>query len=123
MSIELFNSYKGEAMLPTPGSFEVYSDGVENVATKFRKPRTDKGVPRGPRKPVKVEKAKGKAGRPRVYNGNHRRIVAAALKRHGYTKGLEFLATERGIKVSMTLARDVAKELGLTFTRGRPKAA
>jgi len=127
MSIELFNSYRGEAMVPAPGSFEIYSDGVDNVAPKLRKPRTDKGVARGPRKPVKAVKvvAKGKRspGRPRVYNGTHRRIVASFLKKHGYTKGLEKLAVERKLKVSLTLARSVASELGLTFPRGRPKAA
>ena len=114
MSIELFHSYQGEAM----------TDGFK-VFPLPRKQRTDKGVPRGPRKPVKVERVKAKRspGRPRVYNGTHRRIVASFLKKHGYTRGLELLATERKLKVSLTLARSVAKELGLTFPRGRPKAA
>jgi len=79
-------------------------------------------VVRKPRK-AKVVKAKGKAGRPRVYNGTQRRIVAAALKKHGLTKGLEFLAKERKLKVSMTLAIAVAKEHKIEFQRGRPKAA
>ena len=78
--------------------------------------------------PVEVEvKVKGKKvkakrgrGRPPVYNGQHRRIVAAALRHHGLTKGLEFLAKERNLKVSLTLARAVAKKEGITFTRGRP---
>lgn len=83
---------------------------------KVRKPRKAKVVK------VAV-KAKGKAGRPRVYNGTHRRIVAAALKRHGLTKGLAFLAKERNLKVSMTLAIAVAKEHKIEFQRGRPKAA
>jgi hypothetical protein len=78
-------------------------------------------VVRKPRKAKVV--VKGKAGRPRVYNGTHRRIVAAALKKHGLTKGLVFLAKERKLKVSMTLAIAVAKEHKLTFERGRPKAA
>lgn len=73
-------------------------------------------------KAVKVEKSKGKVGRPRVYNGTHRRIVAAALKNHGLTKGLAFLAKERKLKVSMTLAISVAKENGIEFKRGRPAA-
>jgi hypothetical protein len=74
------------------------------------------------RKPRKV-KAKGSVGRPRVYNGTHRRIVAAALKKHGLTKGLVFLAKERKLKVSMTLAISVAKEHKIEFQRGRTKAA
>ena len=91
----------------------------------YRMPRADKGVARGPRKevkPVKVSKAKRGPGRPRVYNGTQRRIVAAALRKFGYTKGLEFLRKERKLKVSKTLARDVAEEVGLTFKRGRPAA-
>jgi len=118
MSIELFNSYRGEAMVPAPGSFEIYSDGVENVAPKLRKPRSDKGVPRSER-----VKAKRSPGRPLVYNGTDRRIVAAALRKYGYTKGLEFLRTERKLKVSLTLARAVAKANSIEFQRGRPKAA
>ena len=125
--VEQFNSYKGEAMTPAPGAFEVFSDGVVNPAPKLRKPRSDKGVPRGPRKPAKVEKTapKGKRGpgRPRVYNGQDRRIVAAALKKYGLTKGLEFLAKERKLKVSLTLARSVAEQYGIKFTIGRPVAA
>ena len=77
---------------------------------------------RKPRK-AKVAEVKGKAGRPRVYNGTHRRIVAAALKKHGLTKGLLFLEKERNLKVSMTLAIAVAKEHKIVFERGRPKAA
>jgi hypothetical protein len=80
--------------------------------------------------PLTVRKAgkvkvvvKVKAGRPRVYNGTHRRIVAAALKKHGLTKGLVFLEKERNLKVSMTLAIAVAKEHKIEFQRGRPKAA
>ena len=64
-----------------------------------------------------------KAGRPRVYNGNDRRVVASYLKKHGYTKGLALLAKERKLKVSLTLARQVALEVGIKFMRGRPKAA
>ena len=125
--MEQFNSFKGEAMTPAPGAFEVFSDGVVNPAPKLRKPRSDKGVPRGPRKPAKVEKTapKGKRGpgRPRVYNGQDRRIVAAALKKYGLTKGLEFLAKERKLKVSLTLARSVAEQYGIKSTIGRPVAA
>jgi transposase len=60
-------------------------------------------------------------GRPPVYNGTHRRQVAAALKKHGFTHGLKYLKKEKGLKVSLTLARAVAKEYGLTFERGRRK--
>lgn len=75
------------------------------------------------KKGKKKEKAKRKPGRPPVYNGTDRRIVAAALKKHGLTKGIEFLANERNLKISMTLARAVAAEHELTFSRGRPKIA
>jgi hypothetical protein len=123
MAFELFNSYRGEAM-PAVG-LEVYKDGVVNPAPLglkvARKGRSDKGVSR------KAVKAKpvvtGKRGRPRLYNGTHRRIVAAALRKHGLTKGLEFLATERKLKVSLTLARSVAQQYGIKFVVGRPKAA
>lgn len=91
----------------------------------FRMPRSDRGVQRGPRKPVKA-KAKSKAkrgpGRPRVYDGQDRRIIAAALKKYGYTHGLKFLRKERKLKISKTVARAVAAEAGLTFKRGRPAA-
>jgi len=92
----------------------------------YRMPRVDKGVERGPRKQVKPVKVKAKGergpGRPRVYNGTDRRIVAAALKRFGYTKGREFLRKERKLKVSLTLCRQVAEAEGITFKRGRPAA-
>lgn len=91
------------------------TEGFEVLPLVVRKPRKAKVV--------KAVKAKGKAGRPRVYNGTHRRIVAAALKKHGLTKGLVFLAKERKLKVSMTLAIAVAKEHKIEFQRGRPKAA
>jgi hypothetical protein len=76
-----------------------------------------------PKKKGKKEKAKKKPGRPPVYNGTDRRIVAAALKKHGLTKGIEFLAKERDMKISMTLARAVAEQFELEFPRGRPKIA
>lgn len=94
----------------------------------YRMPRIDKGVVRGPRKevkpvkPVKVDGAKRGPGRPRVYNGTQRRIVAAALKKYGYTKGREFLRKERKLKVSQTLCKQVAESEGITFKRGRPAA-
>lgn len=90
----------------------------------FRMPRSDRGVARGPRqKIVKVDKVgKRGPGRPRVYNGTQRRIVAAALRKYGYTHGLAFLRKERKLKVSKTLARAVAEEVGLTFKRGHPAA-
>lgn len=103
-------------------------DGLTQGFEILRLPRSDKGKARGPRKPVKVvkpvkvSKAKRGPGRPRVYNGTQRRIVAAALKRHGLTKGIEFLATERKLEVSLTLARSVAEEFGISFRRGRPAA-
>lgn len=80
-----------------------------------------------PRK-VKVVVKAGKAGkvkavgRPRVYNGSQRRIIGAALKHNGLTKGIKFLARERNLKVSVTLALSVAKEQNITFQRGRPAA-
>lgn len=108
---EFVSQYRGDAM----------TDGFK----VFRMVRSDRGVERGPRKPVKavrVSKAKRGPGRPRVYNGSQRRQVAAALKRHGLTKGIEFLAAERKLNVSITLARDVAEEFGIEFKRGRPAA-
>lgn len=103
----------------------VCGDVVTEGFKVFRMPRSDRGVARGPRKvekSVKVKAGKRSPGRPRVYNGTQRRIVAAALRHYGYTKGLEFLRKERALEVSMTLARDVAKEVGITFKRGRPAA-
>lgn len=61
-------------------------------------------------------------GRPRVYNGYARRRVATALRKYGLTNGLAFLKFQ-GMIVSQTLALAVAAEKGITFTRGRPKAA
>lgn len=78
------------------------------------------------KKEVKVKvkvKAKRGPGRPRVYNGTHRRIIAAALKHYGLTGGMAYLAKERGLKISLTLANAVAKAEKIKFTRGRPKAA
>jgi hypothetical protein len=76
-----------------------------------------------PPKKGKKGKAKRKPGRPPVYNGTDRRIVAAALKKHGLTKGIEFLRKERNLTISMTLARSVAEQFELEFPRGRPKIA
>ncbi|WP_421664523.1 hypothetical protein [Nitrospira sp. BLG_2] len=100
--------------LPTTEDFYVY-----------RMPRADKGVARGPRKEVKAVKVKaGKRGpgRPRVYDGTDRRIIAAALRKYGYTGGRKFLRKERKLKVSLTLCRQVAEAEGITFKRGRPAA-
>lgn len=109
------HSRTANAPLPSTEGFYVY-----------RMPRSDKGVERGPRKaskPVKVSKASKRGpGRPRVYNGTVRRIVASFLKKHGYTHGLALLKKERKIKVSKTVARSVAAEVGITFKRGRPAA-
>lgn len=77
---------------------------------------------RKPKAKAKPVKAKGAVGRPRVYNGTHRRQVAAALKKHGLTKGLVYLAKEKKLKVSLTLARSVAAEYGIKFQLGRPAA-
>lgn len=91
----------------------------------YRMPRIDKGVVRGPRKevkPIKVAKGKRGPGRPRVYDGTDRRIVASALRKFGITKGRKFLRKERKLKVSVTLCRQVAEAEGITFKRGRPAA-
>lgn len=108
----------GRANCPLPEVVEI---------VPFRMPRSDKGVQRGPRKaskPVKVSKpsAERGPGRPRVYNGSDRRVIAAALKKYGYTGGREFLRKERKLKVSLTLCRAVAEAEGITFKRGRPAA-
>jgi len=108
----------GKGLVPEAktAGFTVYS---------LRKPRNDAGLERGPRKPkrkVRVKAAKRGPGRPPVYDGNERRIVAAALKKYGYTHGLVFLRKERKLTVSKTLARSVAEEHGITFKRGRPAA-
>ena len=73
------------------------------------------------RKP-RVAKVKHR-GRPRVYNGTQRRQVAAALRKYGLTKALPYLAKEKKLKVSLTLARSVAEEFGIIFLKGRPVAA
>lgn len=94
----------------------------------YRMPRADKGVARGPRqvivKPAKIIKVNGKRGpgRPLVYNGQARRIIAAALRKYGYTEGRNFLRKERKLKVSLTVCRNVAEKEGITFKRGRPAA-
>jgi hypothetical protein len=72
---------------------------------------------------VKAPKAKRGVGRPPVYNGSQRRIVAAALKKHGLTKGVKWLEANRDLKVSLTLAISVAKEHKIVFPKGRPVAA
>jgi hypothetical protein len=128
MAFECFGSYRGEAM-PAGEAFEVYSDGVENPAPKLRKPRSDKGVARGPRKAKVVKavkvKAKGKRspGRPRVFNGRQRIVIAAALRKYGLTKGIEYLEAKRSLKISLTTARSVAEEFQITFVQGRPAKA
>jgi transposase len=103
---EQFHQYLGEAM----------TDGFKVLP-----------IARGPRKSKKVKAkvnktAKRGPGRPRVYNGSKRRQVASALKRFGLTKGIERLA-EKGLEISLTLARSVAKEQKISFTRGRPTKA
>lgn len=76
--------------------------------------------------PLPGEKTGGEKrspGRPRVFNKMQRKIVAAAMRKYGLTKGIAFLAKERNLKVSITLCRSVAKEEGITFTLGRPAKA
>ncbi len=91
----------------------------------YRMPRSDKGVERGKRKVKRAKRAvaqKRGPGRPRVYDAATRRTVASYLRKYGYTHGLKKLRKERKIKVSKTVARAVAAEMGLTFKRGRPAA-
>jgi len=79
------------------------------------------------RKPKKRKAAKKvvkrSPGRPPVYTTAQRRTVASFLKKHGLTVGIKRLASDRKLKVSLTLARSVAEEYGVKFERGRPKAA
>jgi hypothetical protein len=107
--------FEGKGLVPeaTTEGFEVFS---------LRKPRSDAGVPRGPRKRKRVKAEKRGPGRPRVYDSKVRRTVASYLRKYGYTHGLIRLRKERRIKVSKTVARAVAAEVGLTFKRGRPAA-
>lgn len=100
---ELVHQYNHEAVKPVRMVIW-YPDGSGRKVDK----KTDKNT---------------KIGRPRVYNGTHRRIIAAALKRYGLTKGMKFLAKERKLKISLTTARFVAVEYGIKFERGRPAAA
>lgn len=67
-------------------------------------------------------KVKGGPGRPRLYNGTDRRIIAGMLKKHGLTGGIKHLETERQMKISLTTARSVAEEFEIVFARGRPAA-
>jgi transposase len=116
---------EGFAVLPLPPvEREVSTVGFEvlPLPTGRGRPKGAKNKVKEAPKPVKAEKAKRSRGRPRIYNGTHRRIVAAAIKHYGLTKGLEFLAKERNLAVSLTLARAVAKAEGITFKRGRPAA-
>lgn len=96
---ELFHSYMGEAMT---ANFEVFPLPEEEV--KKRK---------------YTKRPKRERGRPKLYNGTQRRQVASALKKYGLTKGLKWLALNRNLKVSITLARNVAEEYGITFAKGR----
>ena len=125
------NELVSRGVVETTEGFEVFELPVETVApsvTEVVKPK--RGRPAGskskPKQPVKAVKVKAKAkrgpGRPRVYNGTDRRIVASALKKHGLTKGIEWLAENRKLAVSLTLARSVAEEFGIEFKRGRPAA-
>jgi hypothetical protein len=110
---ELVRQHKGDAMPATVDGW-------------LRPYRSDKGVVRGKRvevKPAKKgkEKAKRPPGRPQVYGPRDRITIKAALRQHGLTKGIEFLAKEKNLAISVTLARAVAAEFGLKFGRGRPK--
>lgn len=64
--------------------------------------------------------AKRNPGRPRVYDGYTRRRVATAVAKHGLVRALPVLA-EQGVCVSLAVLRSVAKEKGISLTRGRPK--
>jgi hypothetical protein len=107
---ELVHQLGAETLVPNfePYPLEVVKPLEVAEVVKVRKPRQPK---------VKMR------GRPRVYNGTHRRQIAAALRKHGLTKGLIYLAKEKKLKVSLTLARSVAEEFGIFFQVGRPKAA
>ena len=98
--------------------------GVVEASTEgfkvFRMPRSDRGVARGPRKRKRT--VKRGPGRPRVYDGQDRRVVAAALRKYGITGARKFLRKERKLKVSVTLCRQVAEAEGITFKRERPAA-
>ncbi len=56
-------------------------------------------------------------GRPRVYNGTDRRIIAGVIKKHGLTGALPVLK-ERGIGASLQVLRTVAKDHGIVLNRG-----
>jgi hypothetical protein len=55
-----------------------------------------------------------------ILNGNQKKSVASALKRFGLTRGIRWLAANRGLKVSLGRAYSVAKEFNITFKAGRP---
>ncbi len=99
----------------------------------LRKQRADKGLKRGPyvmevkpTKPrVKVEKPKGKPGRPPVYNDLDRKIMEEALRQYGLTRAQRVLKERGGrcTNVSVITLQAVAKKKGITFRMGRPVAA
>lgn len=101
----------------------VHMDSGDKV---LRYVRSDRGVTRGPRSEIKPKTNKPKSGlkvgRPRLFNGTQRAIMRGILKVHGLTRGQKVLAKERGIDVSLTVLRSVAKEFGVIFERGRPAA-
>src|SRR5271154_6431939 len=68
-----------------------------------------------------VSKSGGKAGRPLKYNAQQRAVILEHAKRLGLTKAIEHLRAKRADMrdLSATLVTAVAKEAGLTFTRGR----
>lgn len=125
-------STEGFEVLPLPpverevstANFEVF-----DLPRGRGRPKGSKNKTKAEAKPAKAVKAEAKPkskrgrGRPRVYNGTQRRIVAAAIRHRGLTRGIEFLAKERGLNVSMTLARDVAEEFEISLKRGRPVVA
>ena len=62
-----------------------------------------------------------RVGRPRLYNLTQRRKVATYLRQYGLTKGVKECAKQEGLVVSVPTGINIAKEMEITFTRGRPQ--
>lgn len=63
-----------------------------------------------------------KVGRPLKHDPETRAMVAKVLQEHGLTNGIAYLDLMENLKVSMTMAQSIAREYGVTFTRGRRAA-